>query len=279
MSRPNDKRPATHEGLADEPHIDIHTAHAARVYHYLAGGNAHFAVDREIAEIQARAYGSDDGTRARRDIRLQREFIGRVVGYCTTEAGVRQFLDIGSGIPSEDHLHGLAQQAASDARMVFVDNDPIVLAYAHQLMPNTADAAARFVHGDFFEPETVLQAAAETLDFTKPIALLLVALTHLHGDDRHPHETVARYLEALPSGSYLAMTNLSSDIEPEATEPLRRAMEDANIDHPIVLRPKAEFARFFEGLELVEPGIVPVSAWHTKTDFVVPVWSAVGRKP
>lgn len=276
---PRSKRPDPHELAEGEPYIDIHTAHAARVYYYLAGGEVHFAVDREVAEVQARAYGGDDGTRARRDIRLQREFIGNVVRYCAAEGGVRQFLDIGSGIPSEDHLHGLAQQAASDARMVFVDNDNIVLAYAHQLMANTADAAARFIKADFFEPETVLRGAAETLDFTEPVAVLLVALTHLHGDERHPFETVARYLEALPSGSYLAMTNLSSDIEPEATEPLRRAMDGANIDHGFALRSKAEFARFFEGLELVEPGIVPVSAWHTEVDFVVPVWSAVGRKP
>ncbi len=244
-----------------------------------SGGEVNFAVDREVAEIQARAYGRDDGTRARRDIRKQREFIGKVVGYCTSQGGVRQFLDIGSGIPSQDHLHSLAQQAAPDARMVFVDNDDIVLAHAHELLPNTDDAAARFVQADFFDPDTVLQAAAETLDFMQPIAILLVALTHLHGDERHPYETVARYVDALASGSYLVMTNLSSDIEPEATEPLRRAMDGANIDHGFALRSKAEFARFFDGLDLVEPGIVPVSSWHAEVDFVVPIWSAVARKP
>jgi hypothetical protein len=273
------ERPEPVERAEREPYIDIHTAHAARVYDFLSGGEVNFAVDREVAEIQARAYGRDDGTRARRDIRTQREFIGKVVGYCTTEGGVRQFLDIGSGIPSQDHLHRLAQQAAPDARMVFVDKDDIVLAHAHQLLPNTDDAAARFVQADFFEPDTVLRAAAETLDFTQPIALLLIALTHLHGDELHPHETVARYVDALPSGSYLAMTNLSSDIEPEATEPLKRAMDGANIDYGFALRSKAEFARFFEGLDLVEPGIVPVSAWHAEVDFVAPVWSAVARKP
>jgi len=278
MSGPSE-RPEPRKSVEPEPHIDTHTAHAARVYDFLSGGEVNFAVDREVAEIQARAYGRDDGTRARRDIRSQREFIGKVVGYCTNQGGVRQFLDIGSGIPSEHHLHRLAQQATPDARMVFVDNDDIVLAHAHQLLPNTDDAAARFVQADFFEPDTVLQAAAGTLDFTQPIALLLIALTHLHGDERHPYETVARYVNALSSGSYLAMTNLSSDIEPEATEPLKRAMDGANIDYGFALRSKAEFARFFEGLDLVEPGIVPVSAWHADVDFVAPLWSAVARKP
>jgi hypothetical protein len=278
VSRPKKRTPAE-EIVSGEPHIDIHTAHAARVYDYLAGGDVNFEVDREVAAIQARAYGRDDGTRARRDIRVQRQFIGRVIRYCATEADVRQFLDVGSGIPSEDHLREVALETASDARMVFVDKDDIVLAYAHQLMQDTPESSARFVKGDFFEPETVLQSAAETLDFTRPIGLLFIALTHLHGDERHPHQIVARYVDALAPGSHLAMTNLSSDIDPDATEPLRRSMEGANIDYGFALRSKAEFARFFDGLELVEPGIVPVSAWRNEADFVVPIWSGVGRKP
>jgi hypothetical protein len=163
--------------------------------------------------------------------------------------------------------------------MVFVDNDDIVLAYAHRLLPEKPDATTRFVKADFFDPETVLREAAETLDLTEPVAVLMVALTHLHGDERGPYEAVKRYMEALASGSYLGMTNLSSDIEPERTLPLQRAMQGAKIDRGFALRSKEEFARFFEGLEVVEPGIVPVSEWHAEVDFVVPVWSAVGRKP
>jgi hypothetical protein len=262
---------------AAEPVIDTTVAHQGRVYDYLAGGDAHFAVDRETAEFQAAAYGGME--RTRRDIRANRDFIGRAIRYLAGEAGIRQFLDIGTGIPNEDDLHGVAQQTASDARMVFVDNDDIVLAHAHQLMKQTPEGIARFVRGDFFDPDAVLAAAAETLDLDRPTALMLVALLHLHGDELHPHETVARYLDALPSGSYLVMTHLSSDIDPEATDGLRRAAEGANVDYGFHLRAKSEFTSFFDGLELVEPGIVPVTSWRTEVDFVAPFWSGVGRKP
>jgi S-adenosyl methyltransferase len=262
---------------AGEPVIDTTVAHQGRVYDYLAGGSAHFEVDREAAEYQAAAYGGIE--RTRRDIRANRDFIGRAIRYLAGEAGIRQFLDIGTGIPKEDDLHGVAQQTASDARMVFVDNDDVVLAHAHQLMQSTPAGIARFVKGDFYDPPAVLAAAEETLDLTQPTALMLIALLHLHGDDSHPQETVARYLEALPSGSYLVMTHLSTDIEPEATEGLRQSADGANVDYGFHLRSQEEFGRFFEGLELVEPGIVPVTSWRTEVDFVAPFWSAVGRKP
>ena len=259
--------------------IDATVAHQGRVYDYLAGGKANFAVDREVADMQARAYGSDDGTRARRDIRANREFIGRAIRYLAGEARIRQFLDIGTGIPKEDDLHGVAKQAASDVRMVFVDNDDIVVAHAHQLMAATQPAMAQFIKGDFYEPDDVLQRAGELLDLAEPTALMLVALVHLHPDSARPHETVARYMDALPSGSYLVMSHLSSDIDPSATEPLRAAAEGANADYGFHLRSEAEFARFFDGLDLVDPGVVPVTSWRTEVDFVAPFWAAVGRKP
>jgi S-adenosyl methyltransferase len=262
---------------ASDPIIDTTVAHQARIYDYLAGGNAHFAVDREAARYQAEAYGGEE--RARRDIRANRDFIGRVIRYLAGEAGIRQFLDIGTGIPKEDDLHGVAQQTASDARMVFVDNDDAVLAHAHELMQTTPEGIARFVKGDFFDPPAVLAEAGESLDFTRPTALMLVALLHLHGDELHPHETVARYIDGLPSGSYLVMTHLSTDIDPAATQGLARAAESANVDYGFALRSEAEFTRFFDRLELVEPGIVPVTAWRTEVDFVAPFWSGVGRKP
>jgi S-adenosyl methyltransferase len=261
----------------DDPVIDTTVAHQGRVYDYLAGGSAHFEVDREAARMQAAAYGGEE--RSRRDIRANRDFIGRAIRYLAGEAGIRQFLDIGTGIPNQDDLHGVAQQTASDARMVFVDNDDVVLAHAHELMKANAEGIARFVKGDFYDPSAVLGEAARTLDLTKPTALMLVALLHLHGDELRPHETVRTYVDTLPSGSYLVMTHLSTDIDPEATEGLRRAAEGVDADYGFALRSKSEFARFFEGLELVEPGIVPVTSWRTSVDFVAPFWSAVGRKP
>ncbi len=258
--------------------IDTTVAHQGRVYDYLAGGEANFAVDREVADMQARAYGNDDGTIARRDIRSNRDFIGRAIDYLVGEAGIRQVLDIGTGIPNEDDLHG-SQQSPSDTRMVFVDNDDIVVAHAHQLLASASPAPARFIKGDFYDSDAVLASAGELLDLTQPTALMLVALVHLHADELQPHRTVARYMEALPSGSFLVMSHLSSDIAPASTDALAKAAQDANADYGFHLRSQAEFGRFFDGLELVEPGVVPVTAWRTESDFVAPFWAAVGRKP
>jgi S-adenosyl methyltransferase len=267
----------TSKVAAGEPLIDTTVAHQGRIYDYLAGGSANFEVDRQAAEFQAAAYGGME--RTMRDIRANRDFIGRAIRFLAGEAGIRQFLDIGTGIPQADDLHGVALQTASDARMVFVDNDDVVLAHAHQLMQSTPEGVAKFVKGDFFDPPGVLASAGESLDLSRPTALMVIALVHLHADATHPHETVARYLDALPSGSYLAMTHLSTDIDPEATEALRQAAEGVNADYGFHLRPKDQFARFFDGLELVDPGIVPVTSWRTEVDFVAPFWSAVGRKP
>lgn len=270
-------RPGEDEGPKAKTEIDMTVPHQGRVYDYLAGGNAHFAVDRELAEIQTAGYGGME--KAKRDVRANRDFIGRVIRYLAGEAGVLQFLDIGTGIPKEDDLHGIALQTASNARLVFVDYDSVVLAHAHELMASTPEGIARFVLGDFYRPDNVLAQASETLDFSQPVALMLIALLHLHGDDLQPYETVARYVDALAPGSYLAVSHLSSDIDPAATEGLRKAAEGANADFGFHLRSQDEFARFFEGLELVEPGIVPVSSWHTESEFVAPWWGAVGRKP
>ena len=259
--------------------IDTTVAHQGRVYDYLAGGKANFAVDREVADFQARAYGNDDGTIARRDIRANRDFIGRAIRYLVEEAGIRQFLDIGTGIPNEDDLHGAARAAASDVRMVFVDNDDIVVAHAHQLLGNAQAGSTRFIKGDFYDPDAVRAEAGELLDLDQPVALMLVALLHLHSEDLRPHETVAGYVDALASGSYLVMSHLSSDLVPASTDALAEAANDANADYGFHMRSEAEFRRFFDGLELVEPGVVPVSAWRNEVDFVVPMWAAVGRKP
>lgn len=266
----DDERPAPIE-------IDPTVANQSRVYDYLAGGDAHFEVDRQMAEVQTAGYGGMD--KAKRDIRANRDFIGRVIRYLAGDMGVRQFLDVGTGIPKEDDLHGVAQQTASDARMVFVDQDDTVLAHAHQLMRSTPEGVARFIKGNFYDPPSVLKQAAATLDFDQPIALMLIALLHMHSDNLHPYETVAAYIDALPSGSYLAMTHLSTDIDPESTEGLRRAAEGANAEYGFHLRSQEQFSRFFDGLELVDPGVVPVTSWRTDSDFVAPFWSALGRKP
>ena len=261
----------------DEPVIDTTVAHQGRIYDFLAGGNAHFEVDRQAALQQVAGYGGLE--RAQRDIRANRDFIGRAIRYLASEADIRQFLDIGTGIPKADDLHVVAQQTASDARMVFVDNDDVVLAHAHELMQSTPEGVARFIKGDFYDPDALLAAASATLDLTRPTALMLIALLHLHSDELQPYATVARYVDVLPPGSHLVMTHLSTDIDPDATRGLQQAAQNANVNTGFHLRSKAEFTHFFEGLELVDPGIVPVTSWRTETDFVAPFWAAVARKP
>ena len=164
-------------------------------------------------------------------------------------------------------------------RLELVRDDDVVLAHAHELMESTPEGVARFIKGEFYEPDALLAEASVTLDLSRPTALMLVALLHLHGDDLHPYETVAHYVDVLPPGSHLVMTHLSTDIDPDATLGLQQAAENANVNAGFHLRSKAEFSRFFEGLELVDPGIVPVTSWRTETDFVAPFWSAVARKP
>jgi hypothetical protein len=273
MSRPVDR---------EFPEIDTNVAHAARVYDYLLGGTHNFAVDRAAAHAQLDAMGQEL-EESRADIRANRSFLGRAVRYLATEVGVRQFLDLGTGIPNEDNVHAVAQLAAPDARIVYVDNDPVVLAHAHTLVKSTAEGAAAYIDGDLTDPPTVLKRAGATLDLTRPVAVLLVSLLHLVPDEADPYRIVAGYVDALPSGSYLVVTQLTKDIRPEAMARLEQsAPPDAR--YAFVMRSHAEVSRFFAGLELVDPGVVTVDAWHpdepaTADADPVPFYCGVGRKP
>jgi len=192
------------------PAIDTSVAHAARVYDYLLGGNQNFAIDQEVAERNAAAYGGLDVTRT--EVRANRAFLGRAVRYMVTEAGIRQFLDLGTGLPSEDHVHGVAQRAASDCRIVYVDNDPLVLTHAETLLKSTPDGAAAFIIGDLRDPENILLRAAATLDFREPVAVVLSAILHLFPDDYDPYGIVARLLDAVPPGSHVLISHMASDM-------------------------------------------------------------------
>jgi hypothetical protein len=277
MSRPVDR---------EFPEIDTNVAHAARVYDYLLGGTHNFAVDRAAAHAQLEAMGQEL-EESRTDIRANRSFLGRAVRYLATEVGVRQFLDLGTGIPNEDNVHAVAQEAAPDARIVYVDNDPVVLAHAHTLVKSTPEGAAAYIDGDLTDPPTVLKRAGATLDLTRPVAVLLVSLLHLVPDEADPYRIVAGYVDALPSGSYLVVTQLTKDIRPEAMARLEQsAPPDAR--YAFVMRSHAEVSRFFTGLELVDPGVVTVDAWHpdepadepARADAdPIPFYCGVGRKP
>ncbi|HJY97692.1 MAG TPA: SAM-dependent methyltransferase, partial [Streptosporangiaceae bacterium] len=164
-------------GSAEPAEIDTSVAHAARVYDYLLGGRANFKVDREVAAVTYAAWpGGIDAVRA--DVREHRAALGRVVRYFVRDAGITQFLDIGTGIPKENNVHEVAQDVASDARIVYVDRDPIVLAHAHQLLRGTREGSISYIYGDLHDPQPILAEAAKTLDFSRPTAVMLFGILH-----------------------------------------------------------------------------------------------------
>ncbi|MFE0515711.1 SAM-dependent methyltransferase [Streptomyces sp. NPDC058964] len=259
--------------------IDTSRPHPARVYDWWLGGKDNYPVDEELA----RKILAADGT-AVRGARANRRFMHRAV-RTAAEAGIRQFLDIGTGIPTEPNLHQVAQAAAPDAKVVYADNDPIVLRHAQALLSGTAEGTTDYVHADVRDPGTILRLAGESLDFGRPVALSLVALTHYLDDaEDDVYGLVRRYVEALAPGSLLILSQVSQDLSPEgvakAAELFRRG---GTPFHPRTL---PEFSRFFDGLELLGPGVIPVYGWRpepedvaAQAEGVVPVYGGVARKP
>jgi hypothetical protein len=255
-------------------HVDTSVPNAARVYDYLLGGTAHFAVDREAAE-RNNAMLPGGTSAARAEVRANRDFLGRAVRWLAGEAGIRQFLDIGTGIPNADNVLAVAQQAAPGSRVVCADYDPVVVAHAHELMVSAPEGAADFVHADLRNPGEILTRAAATLDLDRPTALLLLGILYLVPDADDPYGIVRDLVEALPPGSYLAVSHITGDFNPEMADLVERLNE--TMAEPFVLRSQPEITRFFDGLDLVEPGVVPVNQWHPDPGQVVdpnPAFSA-----
>ncbi|NEC49889.1 SAM-dependent methyltransferase [Actinospica acidiphila] len=260
--------------------IDTSTPHPARVYDWFLGGKDNYPVDEELG----RQIMGVDGT-ARHVARTNRWFMQRVTRRLAGPGGVRQFLDIGTGIPTEPNLHQIAQGIAPEARVVYTDNDPIVLKHAEALLHSTPEGATAYVQADVREPGRILKEARQTLDLTRPVALSLVALTHFLGEEDDPHTLVAGLVDALPSGSYLVLSQLTADFDPEA---VARGVEMYRAGG-VTLAPRSreEIARFFEGLEPVEPGVVRLTDWHPELAVgetvderaVVSLYGAVARKP
>jgi hypothetical protein len=257
--------------------IDTSVAHPARVYDYWLGGKDNFAADREAAE---RVLAVTPGLRWR--VQANRRFLARAVRYLAGEAGIRQFLDIGTGIPSANNTHQVGQEVAPDARIVYVDNDPIVLSHARALLTSGPQGATQYVHGDARDPGPIIESAAETLDFGQPVALMLIGVLHLIQDSEDPWGLVAWLMAQLPAGSYLAISHPAIDIGPGQAEAQRRYNE--RVSTPQTLRSHDQVARFFEGLELVEPGLVYVHTWRpgefdTAPEDATSAWGGVARKP
>ena len=274
---------STSAGSKGEPVVDTSVAHPARVYDYLLGGSVNFDVDREAAVHATAAIGGVDV--ARGIVRANRDFLREAVSYLATEAGIRQYLDIGTGIPTGDNVHEVAQRAAPEARIVYVDYDPIVLAHAHQLLTSTPEGKTAYVHGDLRDPGPILERATETLDFSQPIAVVLIGVLHFVRDSEDPHAIVARLMDAMPSGSYLAISHLASDLQAEQMADMAERY-DESVDEAMIVRSHAEVSRFFDGLELVGRGVVRIDQWGAPEDepdaaggWVMPVYGALGRKP
>ncbi|HTZ93189.1 MAG TPA: SAM-dependent methyltransferase [Streptosporangiaceae bacterium] len=262
---------------AEAPAFDTSVAHVARVYNYWLGGKDNFAADRAAAE-QAMAAFPDIVLSAR----ANRAFLRRSVTYLAHDAGIRQFLDIGTGIPSANNTHEVAQAAASDSRIVYVDNDPVVLAHARALLTSTTDGATDYIDADLRQADQILAKAAETLDFTEPVAVLLMAILQHLSEADDPYRVVATLMSAVPAGSYLVLSHPAKDIH-AAEMAAMAAQLNRMMAEKVTFRTRDEVAPFFAGLELVEPGMTNVPDWRPETEeeaaSPAALWGGVARKP
>jgi SAM-dependent methyltransferase len=244
----------------EPPEIDTSVAHSARIYDYILGGKDNFEADRRAAEA---AIANNPGMAVA--MRANRAVMRRMTTYLAAEAGVRQFLDIGTGLPTSPNMHEIAQRLAPESRVVYVDNDPIVLAHARALLSSSPQGACAYIAADAREPEKILAdpKLSATLDLSKPVALMLFGILHFLPDSDDPWGIVARLLDALPSGSYLGIQHPTADFYPPGRG-AQGAYRSAGI--AFQYRSKEQFARFLDGLELVEPGIAAMSEWRPEIE-------------
>lgn len=256
--------------------LDSGRPHPARVYDYLLGGKDNFAADREAAE---------QGLKANPNVATaplqNRAFLRRTVHWLAAEAGVRQFLDIGTGLPTSPNVHEVAQSVDPAARVIYVDNDPIVLTHARALLDS---GDTDYIDANLHDVDAILSAPElrNHLDLSQPVGLLLFAILHFFDDEADPYRIVAKVMDALPSGSYLVVSHLTGDHDPAGWARFTEVMRKQGITSR--LRSRDEVTRFFDGLELVEPGVVPILQWRPDervdlTDAQVALYGGVGRKP
>jgi hypothetical protein len=263
------------------PPFDVTVPHPARRYNYWLGGKDNFAADRASGDEIARTFPA-----ARDSAQANRAVLRRIVRHLAGEAGIRQFLDIGTGLPTADNTHEVAQAVAPASRIVYVDNDPLVLNHARALLTSNDQGATAYIQADLRDPEAILRSPVvrDTLDMSQPVALMLVAVLHFIPGAAAAQPIVRRLVDALPSGSFLAVTHATADfMAPETAAAAREMVRDGRSD--IWLRGRDEIAGLFEGLQLVEPGIVANTQWRPDPDTrqfdlsVVNCWAALGQKP
>jgi hypothetical protein len=257
------------------PAFDVSVAHQARIYDYWLGGKDNYAADRKAAEEAAAAYpGVVTGARA------NRQFLARAVRHLAADAGIRQFLDLGTGIPTANNTHEVAQAAAPESRVVYVDYDPVVLAHARALLASNSEGLVDYLDADVRDTDAILEQASRTLDFSRPVAVMLIAILHAIGDDDDPYQIVAKLMDAMPPGSYLALSHVASDIDPEQIAAATARLNQLSRQH-FTLRDHAHVLRFFDGLELLEPGLARVEEWRApelESRYRSAMWGGVGRK-
>ena len=262
-------------GPGGGPAFDVSVAHQARIYDYWLGGTDNFAADRKAAEEAAAAYpGVVTGARA------NRQFLARAVRQLAVGAGIRQFLDLGTGIPTANNTHEVAQAAAPESRVVYVDYDPVVLAHARVLLAGSDEGLVDYLDADLRDTDTILEQASRTLDFSRPVAIMLIAVLHAIGDDDDPYQIVAKLMDAMPPGSYLALSHVASDIDPEQIARATARLNQLSRQH-FTLRDHAQVLRFLDGLELLEPGVVRVEEWRAlepESRYQSAMWGGMGRK-
>jgi SAM-dependent methyltransferase len=259
------------------PVIDTSKPHPARVYDYWLGGKDNFAADREAGEQALLAYPE-----LALAVRANRAFLARAVRHLVRDAGIRQFLDIGTGIPTGSNTHEVAQSVAPECQVVYVDNDPIVMLHARALLTSTPEGVTEYIEADLRDADKILTEARRTLDFTQPTALMLLAILQFIPDDEDPWQLVSRVLDALPPGSHLVISHPTNDFSPEkGAESIRRYND--RVPDQATLRGSDGTSRFFDGLDLLEPGVVPVAKWRPDSDLEAAspssMWCGVARKP
>jgi S-adenosyl methyltransferase len=268
-----------HEGTSAA--IDTTVAHSARRYNYWQGGKDNFQVDRDSAdEIQAKFPG------VREAVRANREVLGRITRYLAADVGIRQFLDIGTGLPTADNTHEVAQRVAPTARVLYVDNDPLVMSHARALLTSTPQSKTEYIEADLRVPQNILSSPQllDTLDLSRPVALMLIAILHFLPDREQECTIVRQLMDALPSGSYLAATHATLDFMPEDKRAIVNEML-ATGRADTWPSTKDEFAELFDGFEMVDPGVVLLTQWRPDEqtgDYDpahVNMWAGIARKP
>ena len=261
---------------SDVQRLDTEIAHIARVYDYWLGGKDNFVADRTAGDEALEAFPGLISS-----VRANRAFLARTVRYLARERGIRQFLDIGTGIPASNNTHEVAQSVSPETRVVYVDNDPMVLAHARALLGSGPHGATDYIDADLRDTGKILQIAGRTIDFTKPVAVMLIAMLHLIPDADNPRQIIAELMAAVPPGSSLSISHVPNDMHmgqmSDMSDRLNRLLAQ-----PSTYRSRAEVTGFFDGLELVEPGVTPIQQWRPDTpeeaSAVAAMWGGVAFK-